>query len=371
MRLDDRLKRIMLLVIGGFILFIIIIALVSRCGGPRTYTVDEMTNLKQYLISVAEGYYANNPSALPNEGESITLAFHTLVEAGRMRPLGNMIIGGEHCTGHMLIENNRGYILYLPYINCGELYRSTKLVNLLLDEENIVTYGNGLYAMNDGWIFRGEDVNNFLKLGDRLWVILGVNADSTIRIMEYQARLFPSAWDDRLNLEGGGSGINNFIHYNHVNSRIRDRIIEIYDSEYFNDYHRAHFVPQDLCIGKRSTEDTSHDGSTECSNRLPNQVFGLIAAYEFLRVSLDNSCILAEDIGCLNFNYLSRIRSSFWTITADSETTNQVFRIQGNMRLAGASSSAAVKVTAHLTSQTLFADGDGSYSNPFQIITAR
>lgn len=369
MRLNDKLKRIMLMVLAGFVLFILIIALISRCNRTRTYSVDEINELKTHLISLAESHFANNPSALPSEGNSTTLSIQTLVEAGRTKPLNEIIRNGEHCTGHILVENNRGYILYLPYINCGELYRSQKLVNVLIDSNNVVTSGNGLYTMHGGFVFRGESVNNFLSFADRIWVILGVNTDGTIRIMEYTNRAFSSPWDDRLNPDSHVSGINNFIHENNVNSRIRDQLIEIYDDE-FDDNHRAHFVPQDLCVGKRSVDDDSHDGRTECSDILANQTFGLIAAYEFLRASLDENCSSSQDTACINFNYLSRIRSNFWTITADSESTFRVFRIGGNMTLQGSSSLAGVKVTAHLSSEVLVAEGDGSFSNPFQLVTA-
>ena len=371
MKLNEKLKKTMTMIVGGFILFIAIIALISRCNRERVYTIEEMGELKARLIEIARSHYRNNEDALPSEGESIVLSIQALVDAGRMSPLNRIIENGENCSGQITVMNNRGYILYLPKIDCGELYQTKRLTDVILDSENIVTTGNGLYVMNNGFVFRGETVNNHIYFANRLWVILRINTDGSIKIMEVPRRS-AVAWDNRFNPERNStSGINEFIN-NNINSRIRDRLESIYaDDREFTDLDRAHIIPQNLCIGKRALTDTINDGSIECAQTLPNQTLGLIAVYQYLQASLDENCINTTSPSCVNFNYLANLTPAFWTITADSETSFRAFRINRNLSLINTSNTSSIKVTALLTGEALISEGDGSAEYPFILTTSQ
>ena len=368
MKLNDKLKKNMMYVVGAFILFIAIIGLISSCSGRRTYTIDEINELELKLIDLARDHFRDNESALPTEGNTVTLSIQALVDAGRIRPLSQILENGDRCSGQITVLNNRGYILYLPKIDCGELYQTQRLTDVLT--ESVVTVGSGLYAMNNAFVFRGESVNNHIYFANSLWLILRVNTDGTIKIMETRQR-DSSAWDNRFNPEqNNNSGVNDFINNIQINSRVRDRLERIYESENtFNNNDRAHIVYQTLCIGKRSINDAGNDGAIECAQQLSNQTLGMLPVYQYLQASLDEGCIYTMSPSCINFNYLASLSPSFWSITSDADSSFRSFIIGGTARLINSSTTSPVRVTALLSSEVLLSSGDGSQDNPFRLIT--
>ena len=370
MKIDEKLRKYMLFAIGGIILFILIIFLLSRCSRTRVYGADEIPELKQWLIEVAKRYYQDNESYLPNIGYTITLSLDTLVQAERMRPLYEIIRDGEFCTGEITVTNHDGYILYIPKINCGDLYTSRTLRDVLLDESNIVTSGHGLYNVNNDFVFRGEIVNNHIWFANRLWLILRITEDNKVKIMETENRDLV-VWDNRFNpTSDGRGGINTFIR-NNVNSRIRDRMMNIYNNpNEFSYTDKAHLIPHNLCVGGRTETDSVYV-NVECFEILENQLLGLITVYDFLQVSLDENCIITRNRSCVNYNFLARIQRPFWTITPDSESTFRTFRITNGVDLVNTSSSnASIKLTTKISGDLPIYRGDGSADNPFELITS-
>ena len=371
MKIDQKLYKPMGMIAAGFIVLILFIALIAACSRPKKVDADNMYQLEARLIEVAQRYYSTRESSLPKEGNKITLSVASLVEEGYIRPLESLIVRGDECTATITVMNNNGFYLYLPKINCGSRYSPKNLSEEITQDANLVTTGNGLYLRPNGYIFRGEDLNNHLEFAGKLWHILRVNTDGSLRIMEIPRR-DSIVWDDRFNIERNSTlGINDYIAHN-INSRIKDSIEAIYeDEDEFNDNERAHFIPQDLCIGKRSEEDTGFDGSIECSNKLDNQILSIIATYEFMQASLDPECITILDNSCENYNYLAFLTPTFWTITANADTTDRIFKISRRASSSIASTSASLKIVAHLTSEVLFSSGDGSIENPFRLISSK
>ena len=65
---------------------------------------------------------------------------------------------GVSCTGKVIVTKNGDEYLYSPILNCGEEYQSKRLYEVVTDRSNIVISGEGLYAKEDGYIFKGENV---------------------------------------------------------------------------------------------------------------------------------------------------------------------------------------------------------------------
>ena len=361
MKIDNKILKKMGIAIGAFIVLIIIIAIIAYTKKNKSYTKEELDNV---LIKLTKNYYSNNKKSLPIEGESKTISAQHFITTGEIKNL--VLKTGETCSGEINVTNNNGYYLYIPFITCDNII-PIKLSEKIIVNENVVTSGNGLYKINDSYVFRGETVNNHISFAGKNWLILRINPDGTLRILDL-TKSQTSTWDDRYNsTKNANSGINDFI-TNNINSRIKDKLEEIYNNEKtFTEEDKAFLVNYDLCIGKRKETDTINDGSIECSNKIENQPLGLIQVNEYFLASLESNCNKVEDISCTNYNYLANLPSSTWTITASADNTYQVYKLYEEVYSSTASNSSGIMLVAHLHNNILYSSGDGTLTNPYVV----
>lgn len=358
MKIDQKLLRVMGLTIGGIIIFIIIIALISSCNKNKKYTYEELENK---LITLSKKYYERNNESLPIDGESTTLTTGYFITSGDFKDL--ILTTGETCSGEIIVSNTNGYYLYTPILTCGDIKTITLADKL---KENVITVGEGLYNQGSFYIYKGEDVNNYMLLGENLYRIIKINNNNEIRIIENK-RSESSSWDNRYNIDKQSSvGINDFIS-NNINSRIKNKLEELYENNKFTDEEKAYFVKQDLCIGKRSINEAINDGSVECSEILEDQVFGLITVYEYMQASLDQNCLDLSSPSCTNYNYLAKLDSTTWTLTADKDSSYKAYRLDYGISLTNTSNSSGVAIVAHLNKNTLYQSGSGTLNDPYII----
>ncbi len=360
--MNDKLKKIMIIVIAIFIVLFLFLFLLSRCS--RTFTPE---NLELEIVKKAKIYYKNHKDDLPGESVTKTLSLGDLTTLGIIEELDKMLDKGTTCSGSLTIENNNNYIMYSPILNCtsnNENYQSILLKDKL--KENIVTTGDGLYNINGSYYFRGENVDNYLVLDGILWRIMKINDDGTIKLIENDKRS-SVVWDDRYNDEMSNMvGINNYF-YNNLNSRIKENLDEIYNgNEIFTDDGKGYIKKTSLCIGKRSKEDTSKDGSTECSERLDNQYIGLIQLNEYLIASLDQNCTDTMSNSCSNYNYLSKLKGNYWTITAFNGNTHYIYKIGTRVTTSSAINTAMARIVINISENTSV-HGSGTEEDPYVV----
>ena len=370
-KIDGKLLKVMGFAVGGLILLIMIIAMIASCSKPDKYTIEKIGELEAKLITVSQTYFKNNEEALPKEGSSYDLNIDDLIEAKLIKPLSEIVENGEECSAEITVSNNNGFYLYLPKVDCGNKYKYKSLFETLTAEEKIVTTGEGLYKVEGGYIYRGETLNNYLYFANKTWMILSINEDGTLKVMEVTKRPGDTVWDNRYNIDKSlNLGINDYITLD-VNSRIKDSLLELYNNEAeFNASDKAHLMKQTLCIGKRAETDVVNDGSIECATTLENEMFGLLQVNEYINASLDPNCQSASSDACTNYNYLAKLTSSYWTITADKHTSWKAYKVSANLNVVNATQSASIKIVALLTSGLLFNEGDGSAENPYELISS-
>ena len=351
--------------LGVFLLIVIIIILIASCSKDRTYTYSELENK---MVDLAKARYKNKKNDLPkNDKDMIEISLQSFIDNGNLKSTQEITTKKSVCTGNVKIINNNGYYLYIPYLDCGNDYKTTTIHDILTQDENIVTNGNGLYFINNEYIFKGDNVNNFISLNNTLYRILKINEDETIRIIDLTKRN-SIIWDNRYNVDKKSNiGINNF-YYNNLNSRIKDTIESIYNNE-FTDSMKSFFVNSQICIGKRSINDNVFDNNIECSDEIENYPFSLIKANEFYMASLDVNCTSYNSPSCSNYNYLTEINNT-WTITADKDSSYKVYKISGNdLTLSNASSSSSVKIVTTLNKDLIVEKGTGTQTDPYVIKT--
>lgn len=363
--MNEKMMKTIGIIIGSFVVFIIIIFLVAKCGkGSHSYE-----QLEAKMLKVAKSYYKDNEKELPKENkDTATITLKKLISESLL-PEVSEYIGDENakCDGNVTVINNGGYYLYIPSLSCGKEYQTKTLKDKII-ESSLVETGVGLYQVNEEYIFKGEVTDNYVKIGEDLYRIMRINTDGTIKLLTVTNKE-NYVWDDRYNAQTDrDSGINDFV-YNNLNSRIKDTLEELYNSDKFNDDYKSHIVSQDLCIGKRSEDDASKDGSTECENKISEQYLGLIAVYEYLQASLSPSCERPMDPGCDNYNWMSGIKT--WTITANKDNPNKVWKLLETFMITNASSSSKILPTIVLNDSTVYEEGTGTETDPYIITISK
>ena len=361
--MNEKLKRIIYVVLGCFVLFFVVILLISSCG-----TKLKPDGLEKKIIERSKNYYSTHKDELPKENTSLTLSLDDLVNKKIIKKLDRLLDKNTTCTGTLTIENNNNYYMYSPNINCNtgnDIYNTLNLKETLL--ENVVTSGNGLYSIGDSYFFRGDNLNNYLVFDGLLWRIVKINDDGTIKVIEAGKR-DPVVWDDRYNSETTSStGINDYTN-NNINSRIKDELDKIYQTKQVLTSDAKGYIKQtSLCIGKRGLEDTTNDGSIECSSRLDKQYLGLLQLNEYITASLDPNCVNANSISCSNYNYLASFKNSYWTITANKDKSSQVYKINDTVMATGASNSGMARIVINLSENTNVT-GTGTENDPYVVL---
>lgn len=360
--MDEKLKKIILVVMACFAILFLFLFLMSSC--EKKYTPQ---TLEIKIVESAKNYYYSHKEELPNNNMAISLSLSDLSAKGIIKDVNKLLEKGTSCSGTLTIENNNNYYMYSPNLNCTsptETYVTNNLKELLLDK--VVTSGNGLYNINGKYYFRGENVDNYLIFDGILWRILGINNDKSIRLIE-AGRRDPVIWDDNYNEDTKSStGINNF-YSNGLNSKILENLNNIYkDNTILSENGKGYLKETSLCIGKRSITEIINDGSIECSTTIDNQYIGLLQLNEYLIASLDQNCIQTDSNSCRNYNYLAKFVNSYWTLTANTDNTHQVYKINSTIMSTAASNTGMARMVINISENTNVT-GEGTEKNPYII----
>ena len=267
------------------------------------------------------------------------------------------------CEGEVTVTNINGNYRYTSILDCGEnSYQTKKLLDYINDYVTPVTSGNGLYELNNELVYRGDDVDNYIKLGDITYRIVKYTDGKPVII--YTGKEYSSVWDDRYNIEREDtSGINDY-----KVSRIKEYLNNLYDGSTFLSKENKLLVTQhDLAIGKRSNADNDKTGSLEKSEIIEGEYVGLLPLNDYLNASLDANCTQTDSRSCFNYNYLSKYKYNWWTMTANSKSTYKTYRINGSgsANATMTNGNGYVRPVLYLASDTIYVLGNGSKNNPF------
>ena len=361
--MKKKLMRIMLIVVGILVLFLIIILIISLFGsGNKSYE-----EIEEDLKNAAIEYYEVQSGLLPQEeGETITVRAKTLADAELMKPLSELR-EGESCSGRVEVTKVSDNIVYTPYLDCGDNYTTKELYKAVL-EQGIVASGNGLYDLNGEKVYRGDDVNNYVKLDNQLFRIVKVTADNKILLILNEVESTSSSYyDDRYNQDRGfNSGFNDY-----RVSRIKEYLDDLYnnklDIKILSENDKEKLTPFNLCIGKRSASEIVNNNTVECTDILENQMIGLLTISDYLNASLDTNCKATTDRSCQNYNYLRLRQTEWWLLNGNSLNNYEgyIVRSSGYIDENVASGYKKIRPTIMLNNNVMIKSGSGSESNPF------
>ena len=351
---ENKLFRVCLITIIVIILIIVILAAVIG-SGSKTLTENS-------LISAAQRYYKDNPSALPKEVyDSRRVNVSTLVLNGYI----SSKVNGVECPSYATVTNMNGVYQYSATLLCnGGTNSYTTLLSKMLS--NRVTSGAGLYDVNGKYAYRGENPNNYVQFANSLWRILGVDENNNIKIVYYDIYTQYQAWDDRYNKDiDDWRGINDYV--GNEKSRIKEYLDGIFNDEIFKEGltfdQIALMAKHNVCIGKLNS---SSKVSSICNKTLDNQLVTTITVSDYINASLDKSCSLSNSINCQNYNFLS---NNTWTINASSDNSYDVYYIDAEegLKPAYASFGNAIRPVVALKNSTIYVAGTGTHDDPYLI----
>lgn len=352
-----------LIICGGFIALLIIFFIVVGVikGLKKSYTEIE-DKMKNAAISYYEKYEEKLPKT---EGAEVSIKAQTLIDNEMMKPLEKYVRNDEvTCDGKVIVTKTYKNYLYTPVLDCGKEYK-TKMLSEELTKK-IVDSGNGLYAGVGEYYYRGEYVNNYVKIGEKLWRVLSIKEDGTMTIVQNNPdKNKYYVYDDRYNNESeGNDGFNNY-----EKSRLRDSMLKLYKGTSVLDAEQKKVILSDnLCIGTRSLEEVNNDGSVECATKTINKYpFRLLQANEFLRASLDSSCQKIEDGVCSNYNYLVFKDFDYWLMTPSPERTYRTYILSNAIDDTTTSNEKRVRIVVNISKNTTFSSGRGTVKNPYII----
>ncbi len=359
---DDR-KSFIYIIVGICILLFIIILLVFfvNKGGSKA---SSYSDIESKMISGAKKYYEKNSDLLPIlDNSSVSVSTDVLIENSFLKPFSELLDNADSCSGHVTVFKSEDDYVYFPYLNCGSDYESLKLSDKIVSS-GVVTSGDGLYKINDEYVYRGEYPNNYVKFDGKSWRIVKVNSDGSIKLIYTDKNIEKNVWDDRYNSSRESyAGINDF-----RVSRILDYLNDSYENNtYVSNSNKDLLVKHDWCIGKISQNDAPINSLNLCSDIYSDSYIGLLTVGEVLVPSIADNCVNLYDIECTNYNYFFNI-SSGWTLNASSDKSYIVFSSSGgSVSYKNASYNGNITPVININSNVLYKDGIGTQDDPYVI----
>ena len=370
---DPKKKMIRFMGIIVIVMVILLIILFFASLGKKGSSTYSYSQLESILEKAGKSYFKDHPSYLPeDDGDVVEVVDTTLVAEGKMNDLSEYPTkDGTTCNGSVKVTLENDTYLYSPILNCGDKYSTVSLNSKVLSNEDVVTTGDGLYSRNGEYIFRGENVNNYIMLDKSLWRIVKITANDELVLINEEGVGYTTSWDNRYNEQMRyDAGINNY-----SVSRIKDYLNEVYTNPDKNNNEliiskkdKSRMVSYNVCIGKRSSTSESKNNEEECKQTLKNQKIGLLTLSDFLYASVDPNCKSADSRSCANYNYLV-MNDNWWLVTASSENTYDVFKVQngGSVVVDSASNYALTRPVIHLNSDVLYNGGKGTLEKPYKV----
>lgn len=391
--MDKKMYKYIGILVGLILLLIVFFWVTNLLTGGTKYSYER---IEEKLVEATKNYTKKNPGALPTEpGTSVLISSSILINNGELKDFSEYTKDTDVvCTGSVEVylsgEDNYNYV---PDFNCGNKYNTVRLYDkVIADNDFGIVYGEGLYQRVDGkfvtreedldnftdsstfeYVFRGKDVNNYVKIDENYWRIVSINQDNDMLLIYVGHIQQTLPWDDRYNEDVNmNQGINDY-YENGLKSVAMESVEKFYngevrlqDKEEYSSKTKYLTSPMNLCIGKRSSTDKDISGAIECKNTLEGQYVGLLPAYYYMSASLDDNCNSVLSRNCGNNNYLTKFNDYWWLLTASTEKTNEAYIIsQKTAQASICSARSNIRPVILLGSRAVYESGIGTETDPY------
>lgn len=360
-----KMDKKFLYICGGLILlpllFIILLVAMRGCSGKITYNLYESK-----MVNAAQKYFKKNDLLPKNEGEKISVSLDELVKNDYLKS-ADKSLKEKNCTGSVSVRNNGisvkenkgGYYLYIPNLVCDG-YKSTTILDKLL--ENVVESQSGLYKTDDGYVFKGAKVNNYLSFFGKNYRIISIDNDGIMKLVKVDSEKVKVTWDNKYNTERNRiSGKNDYSDSNIIDE-LRSKYLKMAEK------NKKHLIGYSVCYGNRSTQDRSVSKTYECSKKLDNQFLSILNTYDYAMASYDSECVKISSGSCRNYNYLYKTLETTWLMNGLIDNTYEVYYYStGVIELSSANASKKYNLVIYLDGSELYTEGNGTLDKPYVI----
>ena len=346
--------------LGATVLILVIAVAIGSCSNNG---VDSYSKIESNMIEAAKSYYNQRSDLLPsNEGDSVRVNISTLVEAELLNEPFDPKNTSSKCTGHVDVIRVSDEYSYIPLLNCPgnyeQEYLTDRIKNSSLDE-----YGNGVYEMNGEYVYRGDDVKNYINFNEKPWRIVKVDKDGDIELVLADDENYEmTPWDESYNSE---MEENIGVTTDYLHTSIRKYLANYYKNN-FTDDSKAKIVSKNICVGAVYLNAQEVEES-ECSVIKENEKVSLLRLSDYTKSSLDESCTSYSKLECANRNYLAGDWISTWLATAVKDNTHQAYYLGRKIVYDDASMYAEVTPVIYLSGRVIVVDGDGTFDNMYKI----
>lgn len=352
-----KLIRNLLIITGIFVLVAVILLIVQGCGKTK----KSYTNAEKKLVSAAEEYFEKQDLLPKKEGETAKVSSDVLVSNNYIKKLDELV-DDNNCSGYVIVQKNNEKYNYMPYLVCSKYQTNIFFRDIA---SKVVTEDDGVYSVNNEYVYRGENVNNYMSFAGRTWRIIKITEDGYLKLISENKEENDYIWDNRYNIDTDSyDGINNY-----EKSRLRDEMHKIYDNkEIISDSAKQHIVARPICVGKRKYYDLSLSVTTECDSKLEGEYIDLISPTDIPNASIDKNCTGIRSESCTNYNYFNGFFEESWSIIGVEGTTSEMYYTTGgSMSTSIGDYDRSVQLIVYVNANEKIRSGDGSKKSPYKM----
>lgn len=346
------------------IFLIVLLAVLQSCSNRSSYDKYERD-----MITAAGKYLKSKDLISDIDGNSELVTLDILVSNGYIKQ-PDKVLKDTNCEGYVTARKNgnveqldlKGDIQYNVYLKCDK-YKTNTLISNVMDD--LTTSESGLYEDGSYYVYKGDNVNNYIKFYGQLYRIMSVDSNDFMKLIKVDNRSVTRPWDNKYNVESGySSGKSIFKDSSILKSLLKDYS----NNKIISDEARKHIVSKNICVGKRDKNDFSISYDLDCSEILSNQVISLINISDFARASLDPDCNLISDRSCRNYNYLSNYINNSWTLNSITNSSYEIYYLNsGVSRIVAASEYNSYNIVIYIDGNEIISSGTGSENSPYII----
>lgn len=353
-----KLDKKFLIIVGCLILvpllLIVFLVLAQGCTNKK----NSYSKYEFKMESAAKKYLTKIDNVPSEDGEYIVVDLNTLVENSYITS-PKKALNDSTCTGY-ISARKEGKVSYVAVLNCDG-YRTNTLSEAL--KKDLTTDSEGLYKTNDGYVFRGLNVNNYLTLGGVKYRIMGITNTNAVKAYKVESENIHIRWDYKYNVTTKAySGINIY-----KDSNILERLNDIYATDAKIIKIKSHLVPVDVCVHSVSKDVRTLNNST-CKEKLENQYITLMGMDDFVKASLDPNCIDMYSKSCVNYNYIGRTGMYTWTKDIVADNNYQSYYLDNGIPHAeDVGLYYGYHIVLHLNGDEIVQSGNGTKKTPYVI----
>lgn len=377
---SNEFREKMIKMFGVVIVALIVVLIIGFLISLFTRKNYTYATVEDKMKEAAINYFKDNKNKLPKTNSEIVEIDSNILSNNKYMKTLDKYLKNKECSGKVSVEkvDNKSYS-YTPKLTCSN-YTTTKLYDEIVNSDNIVTDGFGLYKLNNDYVYRGSNVNNYVRFSDseNMWRIVKATANNEVVLISDNKTRNVFSWDERYNSQYDNNyGVNIY-----KNSNISEIMKKLYantlnsdEDNYYNNEEteiltkeeKTKIVKFNACVGPRAKLDATNDGSSECKT-VENVKMSLLSTYDFLNASLDQNCNSTEKPDCQNYNYLTT-NYNYWLANGSLDNSSKAYRVSsyGYLQASYANVESYARVVIHLSENVMLEKGKGTKNNPYII----